>query len=104
MTCSLNLVGASSDGKTSRVKRPEQHVHMPPELLVNIDVPIDVIKSLYLLPSMMYRLESLMLASQLRQEINCSNLNIPSSLVCFSPLCFYLIVDLVGYFLISFFQ
>ncbi|XP_020585033.1 endoribonuclease Dicer homolog 3a isoform X2 [Phalaenopsis equestris] len=45
------------------------HVRMPPELLIHIDVPLDVIKSFYLLPSLMYRMESLMLAGQLRKEI-----------------------------------
>lgn len=65
-------------------KKPQMHVHMPPELLVRVDVPVSVVKSLYLLPSVMQRLESLMLASQLREEINCHsrNFHIPSSLVC----------------------
>ncbi|KAJ9548492.1 hypothetical protein OSB04_021035 [Centaurea solstitialis] len=45
------------------------HVRIPPELLVIIDVRFDAVKSFYLLPSLMHRLESLMLASQLRQEI-----------------------------------
>ncbi|CAL5419477.1 unnamed protein product [Camellia sinensis] len=65
------------------VEKPRNHVHMPPELLVSIDVPINVLKSFYLLPSLMYRLESLMLASQLREEIAChsSNIRIPSSLI-----------------------
>ncbi|KAF5179568.1 Endoribonuclease dicer-like protein [Thalictrum thalictroides] len=58
-------------------------VHMPAELLVSIDVSIDVLKSFYLLPSLMHRLESLMLAVQLRDEIS-SSLNfcyISSSLI-----------------------
>lgn len=66
------------------VRKQQQHVRMPPELLVSVDVPIHVLKSLYLMPSLMHRLESLMLASQLRQEIACSaaNFHISSSLVC----------------------
>ncbi|KAL7196180.1 hypothetical protein ACSBR1_036234 [Camellia fascicularis] len=65
------------------VEKPRNHVHMPPELLVSIDVPINVLKSFYLLPSLMYRLESLMLASQLREQIAChsSDIRIPSSLI-----------------------
>ena len=66
------------------VQKPRNYVHMPPELLVNIDIPIDVLKSFYLLPSLMHRLESLMLASQLRGEIGSlsSNSLTSSSLVC----------------------
>uniref|UniRef100_A0A1D1YIC1 Endoribonuclease Dicer 3b n=1 Tax=Anthurium amnicola TaxID=1678845 RepID=A0A1D1YIC1_9ARAE len=45
--------------------------HMPPELLVHVDIPTEVMKSFYLLPSLMHRLESLLLASQLREEIAC---------------------------------
>ncbi|KAK2965570.1 hypothetical protein RJ640_018736 [Escallonia rubra] len=68
-----------ADGKITQ----QAHVHMPPELLVSIDVRIDVLKSVYLLPSLMNRLESLMLASQLREEItrHSGNLNISSSLI-----------------------
>ncbi|TKY74840.1 Endoribonuclease Dicer-like 3 [Spatholobus suberectus] len=59
------------------------HVHIPPELLYVLDVKRDVLKSLYLLPSLMYRIESLMLSSQLREEIDgqTSKSNIRSSLI-----------------------
>ncbi|KAK7410183.1 hypothetical protein VNO78_00768 [Psophocarpus tetragonolobus] len=59
------------------------HVHIPPELLCILDVKRDVLRSLYLLPSLMYRIESLMLSSQLREEIDgqTSKFNIPSSLI-----------------------
>ncbi|KAH9804977.1 Endoribonuclease Dicer [Citrus sinensis] len=81
----FNDGGGSGKGSKSgmNTKKPQMHVHMPPELLVRVDVPISVVKSLYLLPSVMQRLESLMLASQLREEINCHsrNFHIPSSLV-----------------------
>ncbi|KAK9273818.1 hypothetical protein L1049_018629 [Liquidambar formosana] len=81
--------GASSRGKTSQAdhkmvpEKPLNHVRMPPELLVIIDVPISVLKSFYLLPSLMHRLESLMLASQLREEIAChsSDFHISSALI-----------------------
>uniref|UniRef100_A0A5B7CE62 Uncharacterized protein n=1 Tax=Davidia involucrata TaxID=16924 RepID=A0A5B7CE62_DAVIN len=70
-------------GNKMVVEKPRQHVHMPPELLVSVDVPIDVLKSFYLLPSLMHRLESLMLASQLREEITRHSINfhISSSLI-----------------------
>lgn len=60
------------------------HVHIPPELLYVLDVKRDVLKSMYLLPSLMYRIESLMLSSQLREEIDgqTSKFSICSSLVC----------------------
>ncbi|GMN63272.1 hypothetical protein TIFTF001_032343 [Ficus carica] len=66
------LVDFNEEAGTGKgVSKPQMHVHMPPELLLTIDVPRSVIKSMYLLPSLMHRLESLMLASQLREEINC---------------------------------
>ncbi|KAG5393577.1 hypothetical protein IGI04_023540 [Brassica rapa subsp. trilocularis] len=66
-----------------RKTKPNIHAHLPPELLVRIDVPRSVTKSIYLLPSVMHRLESLMLASQLREEIDCSidNFSISSTSV-----------------------
>nr|VDD65032.1 unnamed protein product [Brassica oleracea] len=66
-----------------RKTKPNIHAHLPPELLVRIDVPRSVIKSIYLLPSVMHRLESLTLASQLREEIGCSidNFSISSTSV-----------------------
>ncbi|XVE70817.1 hypothetical protein DITRI_Ditri10aG0101000 [Diplodiscus trichospermus] len=64
-------------------EKPRNNIHMPPELLLVLDVPVGVLKAFYLLPSLMHRLESLMLASQLREEINfhSSNFNIPSTLI-----------------------
>ncbi|KAF8111211.1 hypothetical protein N665_0076s0199 [Sinapis alba] len=66
-----------------RKTKPNIHAHLPPELLVRIDVQRSVLKSIYLLPSVMHRLESLMLASQLREEIDCSidNFSISSTSV-----------------------
>ncbi|KAK9137586.1 hypothetical protein Sjap_008180 [Stephania japonica] len=59
------------------------HVHMPPELLLRIDVSIGVLRSFYLMPSVMNRLESLMLGSQLKGEISYHAVNsqISSSLI-----------------------
>ncbi|KAL3566321.1 hypothetical protein D5086_031736 [Populus alba] len=75
------LVCNSKDGMVGR--KQQQHVHMPPELLIKIDVLISVVKSIYLMPSLMHRLECLMLASQLRQVIDCHapDFYIPSSLI-----------------------
>ncbi|XP_051119547.1 endoribonuclease Dicer homolog 3 isoform X2 [Andrographis paniculata] len=64
-------------------RKPQQHAHMPPELLVGTDLRTDISKSMYLLPSLMHRLESLMLASQLREEISrhAGHFNVSSSLI-----------------------
>lgn len=59
-----------SKRKSTYIEKPLNNVFMPPELLIHVDFPIDVLKALYLLPSVMHRMESLMLASQLRQEIS----------------------------------
>ncbi|KAJ4764395.1 Protein Dicer [Rhynchospora pubera] len=69
--------------KLGATKKPEAHAHMPPELLIHIDIPVDVLKSFYLLPSMMYRIESLMLASELRSKVgyNPTDRCIPCSLI-----------------------
>ncbi|KAJ1382263.1 Ribonuclease III domain [Sesbania bispinosa] len=82
----LNFHEEDAGDKSSQIgpvnpKMPA-HVHMPPELLCLLNVKRDVLKSMYLLPSMMYRIESFMLSSQLREEINgeTSSFNISSSL------------------------
>ncbi|XP_020690291.1 endoribonuclease Dicer homolog 3a isoform X2 [Dendrobium catenatum] len=73
LSSSSHIEGGLTTKKTkfrnNSATKSQNHVRMPPELLVHIDVPLDVIKSFYLLPSLMYRMESLMLASQLRKEI-----------------------------------
>ncbi|KAL6578542.1 Dicer dimerization domain [Orobanche minor] len=70
-------------GKRVVERKPQQHAHMPPELLVGADITTNILKSFYLLPSLMHRLESLMLASQLRKEIShyAGNFSISSSLI-----------------------
>ncbi|XP_057839229.2 endoribonuclease Dicer homolog 3b isoform X2 [Cryptomeria japonica] len=45
------------------------YVELPPELCLDLGIQTSVIKSLYFLPSVMHRLSSLMLASQLRKTI-----------------------------------
>ncbi|ONM35331.1 dicer-like 104 [Zea mays] len=57
------------DNVVENKNRANSLVHMPPELLIPLDLPIDVLRVFYLFPSLMHRLESLMLASQLRSEI-----------------------------------
>ncbi|XP_073142526.1 endoribonuclease Dicer homolog 3-like isoform X3 [Henckelia pumila] len=73
-----NLLVNKGSGKKS--SQPER---IPPELLIGTDLRTDAMKSFYLLPSLMHRMESLMLASQLRQEIahHTGELNIPSSVI-----------------------
>ncbi|KAG2593731.1 hypothetical protein PVAP13_5NG012593 [Panicum virgatum] len=61
--------------------RANSLVHMPPELLIPIDLPADVLRVFYLFPSLMYRIESLMLASQLRSEIAYTGSDISSFLI-----------------------
>ncbi|KAJ0967078.1 hypothetical protein J5N97_023995 [Dioscorea zingiberensis] len=70
-------------GPNTILEKAQVHSHIPPELLVHIDISTDILKSFYLLPSVMHRLESLILASQLREEIGYipSDSQIPSSLI-----------------------
>ncbi|XP_038975924.1 endoribonuclease Dicer homolog 3b-like [Phoenix dactylifera] len=81
-----NLLFSKSDGSTGQrlmVEKEQVHARIPAELLVHIDISTDILKSFYLLPSVMHRLESLMLASQLREEIGSSHSHsrISSSLI-----------------------
>ncbi|KAL9238125.1 hypothetical protein vseg_012595 [Gypsophila vaccaria] len=64
-------------------QKPQNHVHMPPELAVSIDIPLSVLRALYIIPSLMHRLECLMLACQLREDIafNSDKANIPGLLL-----------------------
>jgi hypothetical protein len=78
-----DVLGKACDVKSDR----PNCIEMPPELCLNLGVPSSVIRSLYLVPSVMHRMASLMLATQLRQEIQeCSNCPfIPATLVIFFP-------------------
>ncbi|RDX92252.1 Endoribonuclease Dicer-like 3, partial [Mucuna pruriens] len=75
------LVKFSGDAQVQ--EKTQVHAYMPPEVLIRIDVTKEVLKSIYLLPSLMYHLESLMLASQLRKEIDLDTdrFHISSSLI-----------------------
>ncbi|CAD6212969.1 unnamed protein product [Miscanthus lutarioriparius] len=69
-----------STGNSLLVEKEQIHARVPPELLIHIDVTTDILKSFYLLPSVMHRVQSLMLASQLRSDISYTQ-RIPSSLI-----------------------
>ncbi|KAL6643233.1 hypothetical protein ACP70R_021414 [Stipagrostis hirtigluma subsp. patula] len=69
-----------STGNPLLVEKEQIHARVPPELLIHIDVTTDILKSFYLLPSVMHRLQSLMLACQLRGDIGYTQ-SIPSSLI-----------------------
>ncbi|KAI3514031.1 hypothetical protein L1887_12347 [Cichorium endivia] len=79
------LHGKKIKGESCKVntERQRYNARIPPELLVVIDAKIDIVKPFYLLPSLMHRLESLMLATQLRKLITGQSidLHIPSSLI-----------------------
>ncbi|XP_020236555.1 endoribonuclease Dicer homolog 3a isoform X2 [Cajanus cajan] len=82
----FNFYGDARDKSSQKgpaTSKMPAHVHIPPELLYVLNVKRDVLKSMYLLPSLMYRIESFMLSSQLREEIDgqTSKSNIPSSLI-----------------------
>ncbi|XP_025817136.1 endoribonuclease Dicer homolog 3a-like isoform X3 [Panicum hallii] len=79
-----NLLSSKIRDEGNRVEnknRANSLVHMPPELLIPLDLPADVLRVFYLFPSLMYRIESLMLASQLRSEIAYTGSDISSFLI-----------------------
>ncbi|KAF8664946.1 hypothetical protein HU200_054266 [Digitaria exilis] len=79
-----NLLSSKIRDEGNRVEnknRTNSLVHMPPELLVPLDLPVDVLRVFYLFPSLIYRIESLMLASQLRTEIAYTDSDISSFLI-----------------------
>ncbi|TVU36101.1 hypothetical protein EJB05_18017 [Eragrostis curvula] len=74
--------GNGVEKKTNeKANRANSHVHMPPELLIPLDLPVDILRVFYLFPSLMYRIESLLLASQLRSEIGYTDSDISSFLI-----------------------
>lgn len=64
----------SSTGETNEAN----YVELPPELCLDLRVPSIVIRSLYLLPSVMYRLNSLVLAGQLGKIIRAERPKCPA--------------------------
>lgn len=85
----------ASTGDKAIMEKEQIHARLPPELLVHIDLSTNILKSFYLLPSVMHRLETLMLASQLRKEIGYNDNLIPSSLVCVCNYLFF--VSIIQY-------
>lgn len=70
----LTQYGEKFKGKELDLKLKPNYIELPAELCLNLGVPSSVIKSLYLIPSIMHRMTNLTLASQLRQEIQeCSS-------------------------------
>ena len=67
---SKQQVSSSKDGAGTRVE-------LPPELCLNLDIPSSFMRSLCLLPSVMRRLHSSMLASQLNKAIKIERPNCP---------------------------
>ncbi|PNT71104.1 hypothetical protein BRADI_2g23187v3 [Brachypodium distachyon] len=61
--------GENKNNGTTDVIKVNNRVHMPPELLIPLNLPEDILRAFYLFPSLMYRMETLMLASQLRSEV-----------------------------------
>ncbi|XP_031480504.1 endoribonuclease Dicer homolog 3a-like isoform X2 [Nymphaea colorata] len=62
----------NSNGKSDPIqpaKQQQGYVYMPPELLIRLDVLRDILRSFYLLPSLVHRMESMILASQLRRAV-----------------------------------
>ncbi|XP_024315676.1 endoribonuclease Dicer homolog 3a isoform X1 [Brachypodium distachyon] len=67
--CPPLCYGENKNDGTTDVIKVNNRVHMPPELLIPLNLPEDILRAFYLFPSLMYRMETLMLASQLRSEI-----------------------------------
>ncbi|XP_057844127.2 endoribonuclease Dicer homolog 3a isoform X2 [Cryptomeria japonica] len=65
----LTRYGEKFKGKELDLKLKPNYIELPAELCLNLGVPSSVIRSLYLIPSVMHRMSNLMLASQLREEI-----------------------------------
>nr|AJA90772.1 Dicer-like 3 [Ginkgo biloba] len=73
-----------SKGKECNLKLDgPNYIELPPELCLNLGVSSSVIRSLYLVPSVMHRMTTLMLGCQLRDEIkdHPSCPSIPASLI-----------------------
>ncbi|KAK1669062.1 hypothetical protein QYE76_057221 [Lolium multiflorum] len=67
--------------KNDVINKANNRVHMPPELLIPLNLSEDILRSFYLFPSLMHRIETLMLASQLKSEISYDDSNISSFLI-----------------------
>ncbi|VAH83279.1 unnamed protein product [Triticum turgidum subsp. durum] len=73
--------GEKKKGGTSDITKANNRVHMPPELLIPLNFSDDILRTFYLFPSLMHRIETLMLASQLKSEISYDDSNVSSFLI-----------------------
>ncbi|VAH67451.1 unnamed protein product [Triticum turgidum subsp. durum] len=73
--------GEKKKGGTSDITKANNRVHMPPELLIPLNFSDDILRTFYLFPSLMHRIEALMLASQLKSEISYDDSNVSSFLI-----------------------
>ncbi|XBI21034.1 hypothetical protein VPH35_062214 [Triticum aestivum] len=73
--------GEKKKGDTSDITKANNRVHMPPELLIPLNFSDDILRTFYLFPSLMHRIETLMLASQLKSEISYDDSNVSSFLI-----------------------
>ncbi|KAM3353503.1 hypothetical protein ACQJBY_024588 [Aegilops geniculata] len=73
--------GEKKKGGTSDITKANNRVHMPPELLIPLHFSDDILRTFYLFPSLMHRIETLMLASQLKSEISYDDSNVSSFLI-----------------------
>lgn len=64
------VISGESLEKETFGSKPQQRAEIPPELVVGTDITTYILKSFYLLPSVIHRLETLMLANQLREEVS----------------------------------
>ncbi|KAH9301174.1 hypothetical protein KI387_012757, partial [Taxus chinensis] len=69
----LTRFGEKSKGKQIASKVGPNYIELPAELCLNLGVSSSIIRSLYLIPSVLHRMNTLMLASQLREEIQDSS-------------------------------
>ncbi|CAM0884261.1 unnamed protein product [Alopecurus aequalis] len=67
--------------KNGGINKTNPCVHMPPELLIPLNLSEEIFRAFYLFPSLMHRIETLMLASQLKGEISYDDSNISSFLI-----------------------
>ncbi|XP_020256312.1 endoribonuclease Dicer homolog 3b-like isoform X2 [Asparagus officinalis] len=76
-----NLLSSTVKCEDGSMMVERAHVHIPPELLADLSLSPNVLRSFYLLPSVMHRLSSMMLACQLCEYIGHNNCQISSELI-----------------------
>lgn len=89
----FNLVCAEREQSSKNDEA--NYVELPPELCLDLGVPSLVIRSLYLVPSVMYRLNCLVRAGQLGKVIREERPQCPLIPATLVILCFY--INFVSY-------